>query len=149
MEAHPVGEPIDEPVRAEVIDTYVDRGAAAYISEFIGTFALVFFITMVVSLFVVLPAPGSQVVPFIDWTVIGLVHAFVLFMLIQTLAVISGAHFNPAVTAAMMAIRQIRPAEGLVYMVLQVAGGVLGALLTKALLTDEGAAVHYGAPSVS
>src|SRR3954452_8531565 len=103
MEAHPVGEPAPEVV---VVETYVERGPAAYIAELIGTFALVFFITMVVSLYITVPAPG-QPQPFIDWSVIGLVHAFLLFMLIQSLAVISGAHFNPAVTVAITVIRQI------------------------------------------
>ncbi|MEA2496838.1 MAG: glycerol uptake facilitator protein [Thermoleophilaceae bacterium] len=131
-----------------VVDTYVDRGPAAYIAELIGTFSLVFFITMVVSLYIT-PAAAGQPQPFIDWSVIGLVHAFVLFMLIQTLAVISGAHFNPAVTIAMATIRQIRPPEALVYIVLQCAGGILGALLTKALISDEGSAIHYGAVGVS
>jgi MIP family channel proteins len=137
--------PVDEPV---VVDTYITRGPAAYVAELIGTFALVFFITMVVTLYVSVPAAG-QPQPFIDWSVIGLVHAFLLFMLIQTLAVISGAHFNPAVTVGMTVIRQIRPPEALIYIVLQFAGAILGALLTKALLSDEGAAVNYGAPSVS
>src|SRR5438067_3916907 len=106
---------------------------------------------MVVSLFVLKPVQGSPVAPFIDWSVIGLVHVFVLFMLIQTLAVISGAHFNPAITVALAAIRQIRPPEALVYIVLQLAGGILGALLTKALLThfDNASVVHYGAVGVS
>src|SRR3954454_1205067 len=145
MEAHPVGEPAPEVV---VVDTYVDRGPAAYIAELIGTFALVFFITMVVSLFIVAPAPG-QAQPFIDWSVIGLVHAFVLFMLIQTLAVISGAHFNPAVTVGLAVIRQIRPSEAVIYIIFQCCGGILGALLTKALISNEGADVHYGAVGVS
>jgi MIP family channel proteins len=145
MEAQPVGDPAPEPV---VVDTYVDRGPAAYVAEFIGTFALVFFITMVITLYVTVPVAGAPQ-PFIDWSVIGLVHAFVLFMLIQALAVISGAHFNPAVTVALASIRQIRPPEALIYIVLQVAGGIAGALLTKALLTDEGAAVNYGAPAIS
>jgi MIP family channel proteins len=151
VEAQPVGAPGPDPVPADTVDTYVERGPAAYIAEFIGTFTLVFVITMVVSLFVVLPAANSPVQPFIDWSVIGLVHAFVLFMLIQTLAIISGAHFNPAVTVALATIRQIRPPEALVYIVLQLAGGILGALLTKALLThfDNAANVHYGAPAVS
>src|SRR3954451_8425188 len=149
MEAHPVGAPVPEPARDPVVDTYVARGPAAFAAEFIGTFALVFFITMVVSLFVVNPTPGSPVQPFIDWSVIGLVHAFLLFMLIQTLAVISGAHFNPAVTVALAAVRQIRVPEAAVYIVLQFAGGILGALLTKAILKDEGAGVHYAAPAVS
>src|SRR3954454_20329127 len=148
MEAHPAGAPAPEPVDV-VVDTYVPRGPAAYVAELVGTMMLVFAITMVVSLFVVVPAQNSPVQPFIDWSVIGLVHAFVLFMLIQTLAVISGAHFNPAVTVALAAIRQIRPPEALVYIVLQLAGGILGALLTKALVNDEGAALHYGAVGVS
>jgi MIP family channel proteins len=144
----PVGAPGTVPAEP-VVDTYVERGPAAYIAEFIGTFILVFFITMVLSLYITPPTPGSPVQPFIDWSVIGLVHAFVLFMLIQTLAVVSGAHFNPAVTVALAAIRQIRPPEALIYIVLQLAGGILGALLTKALIQDEGAAIHYGAPVVS
>jgi glycerol uptake facilitator len=135
---------VDEPV----VDTYVPRGPAAYVAELIGTFALVFFVTMVVSLFIVAPPPG-QPQPFIDWSVIGLVHAFVLFMLIQTLGVISGAHFNPAVTVALASVRQIRPPEALIYIVFQCIGAILGALLTKALLLDEGAGVNYGAVGVS
>src|SRR4051812_3012628 len=148
MQAHPVGAPVPEPERDAVVDTYVERGPAAYIAEFIGSFALVFFITMVVSLFIA-PAAPNQPQPFIDWSVIGLVQAFALFMLIQTLAVISGAHLNPAITLALTAIRQIRPPEAMIYIVLQFAGAVLGTLLTKALISDEGAAVNYGAPMVS
>src|SRR3954447_2667554 len=148
MEAHPVGTPGPEPAREEVVDTYVPRGPAAYVAELIGTFGLVFFITMVVSLYIPV-APAGQPQPFIDWSVIGLVHAFLLFMLIQTLAVISGAHFNPAVTVAMTTIRQIRPPEALIYIILQCAGGILGALLTKALISDEGAGVNYAAVAVS
>src|SRR3954453_23942508 len=144
MEANPVG----EPVYADVEDTYVPRGPAAYVAELIGTFALVFFITMVVSLYIPV-APAGQPQPFIDWSVIGLVHAFLLFMLIQTLAVISGAHFNPAVTVAMTTIRQIRPPEAAIYIILQCAGAILGALLTKALIADEGDAINYGAVAVS
>lgn len=148
MEAHPVGDPVAEPARDDVVDTYVDRGPAAYIAELIGTFTLVFFVCMVVTLYVN-PADPQGVQPFIDWSVIGLVHAFVLFMLIQTLGVVSGAHFNPAVTIALAAIRQIRPPEALIYIVLQCAGGILGALLCKALLSNEGADVNYGAVAVS
>ena len=125
-----------------------ERGPAAYIAEFIGTFALVFFITAAVSLYVTAPSQTNPA-PFIDFSVIGLVHVFVLFMLIQTLAVASGAHFNPAVTAAMTALRQISPADAGIYVISQLAGGVAGALLTKALLKDEGETVNYGAVSVN
>ena len=125
-----------------------ERGPAAYIAEFIGTFALVFFVTAAVSLYVT-PPTATNPTPFIDFSVIGLVHVFVLFMLIQTLAVASGAHFNPAVTAAMTALRQIGPADAGIYVISQLAGGVAGALLTKALLDDEGRAVDYGAVAIN
>ena len=125
-----------------------DRGPAAYIAEFVGTLLLVFFITAVVSLYVTAPSAANPT-PFIDFSVIGLVHAFVLFGLIQTLAIVSGAHFNPAVTAVMTALRQIKPIDALIYIVAQLAGAVGGALLTKALLNDEGRGVDYGATLVS
>jgi glycerol uptake facilitator protein len=128
-----------------------ERGPAAFVAEFIGSATLVFFITMVVVLFISPPTPQGQglppVQPFIDWSVIGLVHIFVLFMLIQTLAVICGAHFNPALTVGMAVIRQIRINDAAIYILCQLAGGVLGAFLTKAILLDEGKALHYGAPS--
>src|SRR5215210_2840091 len=97
-----------------------DRGPAAYIAEFIGTLLLVFFVTAVVSLYVTTPSQQNPA-PFIDFTVIGLVHTFVLFGLIQTLAVISGAHFNPAVTAVMAALREIKPIDAGIYVVAQLA----------------------------
>jgi glycerol uptake facilitator protein len=124
-----------------------ERGPAAYVAEFLGTFALVFFITITVSLYVTPPVNGVQ--PFIDFSVIGLVHLLALFMLIQTLAVVSGAHFNPAVTLALFVIRQIRTADAVIYWMCQFAGGIAAALATKAIVTDEGRAVHYGAPAVS
>jgi glycerol uptake facilitator protein len=121
-----------------------DRGPAAYIAEFVGTLLLVFFITAAVSLYA-----STDPSKFIDFSLIGLVHVFVLFGLIQTLSLVSGAHFNPAVTVALTAMRQIKPPDAAIYIVAQLAGGVAGALLTKALLLDEGKAVHYGATTVS
>jgi MIP family channel proteins len=125
-----------------------ERGTAAYLAEFIGTLLLVFFVTAVVSLYIKEPTALNPN-PFVDFSVIGLVHVFLLFVLIQTLAVVSGAHFNPAVTAAMTFLRQIRPVDAAYYVVMQMLGGVAGALLTKAILLDEGKAQHYGAPTVS
>ncbi|HEY1277246.1 MAG TPA: aquaporin [Thermoleophilaceae bacterium] len=127
-----------------------ERGPAAYLAEFIGTLLLVFFITAVVSLFVTPPGPANPN-PFIDWSVIGLVHAFVLFALIQALAVASGAHFNPAVTIGLAALRQISPPDAVIYIVAQLAGAVAGALLTKLLLNDFPNAdnVNFGAVAIS
>jgi MIP family channel proteins len=107
---------------------------------------LVFFITSVVVLFV---STGEQAQFGSDFAVIGLVHAFLLFGLIVMFGVVSGGHFNPAVTLAAAAIKRISPLDALIYMLAQFSGGVLGALLCKGLLLDEGRATHYGAASVS
>jgi glycerol uptake facilitator protein len=125
-----------------------DRGPAAYLAEFIGTLFLVFFVCAVVSLYGPEPSDANPN-PFIDFSVIGLVHVLVLFVLIQTLAVVSGAHFNPAVTAAMTALRQIKPADAGIYVLAQLAGALAGALLVKGILVDEGEVENYGATTVS
>jgi MIP family channel proteins len=116
------------------------------LAELIGTLLLVFFITSVVVLFV---SVGGQAQFGSDFAVVGLVHAFLLFGLIVMFGVVSGGHFNPAVTLGALAIRRIRPLDGLIYILAQLSGGVLGALLTKGLLLDEGRATHYGALQVS
>ena len=72
-----------------------------------------------------------------DWAVVGLVHFLVLFMLVKTIGSISGAHVNPAVTLALLALRKIRPNDAAVYILLQLAGAVAGALMTKFLLIDD------------
>jgi MIP family channel proteins len=125
-----------------------DRGPAAYLAEFVGTLMLVFFICAVVSLYGAEPSAQNPN-PFIDFSVIGLVHVLVLFVLIQTLAVVSGAHFNPAVTAAVTVLRQIKVVDAGIYVLAQLAGAVAGALLVKGILLDEGETENYGTPSVS
>ena len=127
-----------------------ERGPAAYVAEFVGTFALVFSITASVVLFA--PAATTTVpgvpAPFQDFAVIGLVHTLALFFLIQSFALISGAHFNPAITLGLTAIRQLRIVDAGIYIVMQLAGGTLGALFTKALMTGVNPGVHYGAPGL-
>jgi MIP family channel proteins len=123
-----------------------DRGLAAYIAELVGTLLLVFFVTSVISLYV---ATGQNAQFGSDFAVVGLTHFLLLFALIISVGVASGGHFNPAVTAAFIALRRIDPVDGLVYILAQLSGGVLGALLTKAFLLDEGRASDYGTPKIS
>jgi MIP family channel proteins len=122
------------------------RGLPAYLAELIGTFLLVFFVTSVVVLFV---STGEQAQFGSDFAVIGLVHAFLLFGLIVMFGIASGGHFNPAVTLAVLAIRRISAIDAVIYMLVQLIGGVAGAFLTKGLLLDEGRATNYGATQVS
>ena len=90
------------------------RSPAAYVAEFIGTFILVLAITLSVCLFVNSAGTGS------DWVVVGLVHFLVLFLLVQTLGSVSGAHLNPAVTVALAVLRKIRLNDAVVYILLTV-----------------------------
>jgi len=119
------------------------RGAHAYVAEFIGTFFLVLFVCLIV---IVNSRDGLG---FTDWAVIGLVHAFVLMLLVHALGGTSGAHFNPAVTATLTALRKITPTDAVIYVILQFAAAVAAALVAKLLLKDEGAFVNYGAPAVN
>jgi MIP family channel proteins len=123
-----------------------DRGLAAYIAELVGTLILVFAIGTVVTLYV---ATAANAQTGSDFAVVGLVHGIVLFMLIATLGGVSGGHFNPAVTLGSAILRRIDPIDAVVYILAQLSGGVLGALLVKGFLLDEGRAGHYGAASIS
>jgi glycerol uptake facilitator protein len=123
-----------------------EKGLPAYLAELIGTLLLVFFISSVVILFV---STGAQAQFGSDFAVVGLVHGFLLFGLIVMFGVVSGGHFNPAVTLAAAAIRRISPLDAVIYILAQLSGGVLGALLAKSLLLDEGRATNYGAAHVS
>ena len=119
------------------------RGPDAYVAEFVGTLMLVFFVGLVVTV-------NSQgVLGFTDWAVIGLVHFLLLAMLIHTLGGASGGHFNPAVTAALAALRKIGPIDAAIYVVVQIVGAFVAILILKLLLNDEGDAVNYAAPTIS
>jgi glycerol uptake facilitator protein len=115
------------------------------VAEFIGTFMLVFFIALIL----VNAGSSTGVLGYKDILMVGVLHAFVLMMLVQTLGGASGAHFNPAVTTALAAVRKIAPIDAGIYICMQLAGGVLAALLVKLIVHDPGAAANFGAPSVS
>lgn len=123
-----------------------ERGLSAYLAELIGTFLLVFFITSVVTLYV---STGSQAQFGTDYAVVGFVQGLTLFGVICMFGVVSGGHFNPAVTLAAATIKKISPLDAAIYILAQLSGAVLGALLTRGLLLDEGRATNYGAAEIS
>jgi glycerol uptake facilitator-like aquaporin len=57
----------------------------------------------------------------------------ILVVLISTLGPISGAHFNPAVSLVFTLRRELMPREAVLYAVVQIAGGVVGAILAHAM----------------
>ena len=119
------------------------RGLSAYLAELVGTFLLVLFVALIVSVY----ARGGISTP--EFAVIGLLHAFVLMMLISTLGGVSGAHFNPAVTLGLAAARKIRPGQAVVYVGVQVVGAIAGAALAKLVLDELPGGPNLGNVSVS
>ncbi len=117
------------------------KSLRAYVAELVGTFVLVFFIALVVT--------DTSVLQVRDFAVIGLVHVFVLGLLVASLAGVSGAHFNPAVTVTLAALRKIRGPDAAIYILMQLAGATLAAYLVKAVLLDEGRSVKYGGTLVA
>lgn len=60
----------------------------------------------------------------------------ILVVLILTLGPISGAHFNPAVTLAFALRRQISVRDGVLYVIAQITGGIIG-VFTAHLMFDN------------
>ena len=81
-----------------------------------------------------------------------LATAAILFVLVATLGPVSGAHFNPAVTLVMMLRGDIRRDHAALYMVIQIAGCIVGAVLAHAMfelpLIQAGTADRSGAAKI-
>lgn len=120
-------------------------GPAAYAAEMVGTFILVLSIVLVLSV----GAPQPDGLGFNDFAVIGLVHLIALMLLVHSFSGTSGAHFNPAITIALAARRKIAPPDAVIYIVVQLIGAILAALLAKALVGDAADAVNVGATGVA
>ncbi len=124
------------------MDDLEPRGLPAFVAEFVGTLLLTAFVALALTAG---PAAGQPLGP----TAVGLVHLLVLAVVVGTAGAVSGAHVNPVVTVALAALRRIGPLDALTYVVLQLAGGVAGALLVRVLVGDAGEAARYGAPVVA
>jgi len=62
--------------------------------------------------------------------------AFVICALIEIFGPVSGAHFNPVVTMALMFEKKVSAKEAAMYVVAQIAGGIAGIILTHLMFYD-------------
>jgi aquaporin Z len=85
------------------------------LAEFIGTFFLI-----AVGVGVILNGG--------DLLAVAFAHGLVIAISVTAVGHVSGGHFNPAVSATMIAVRQMPLVEGLAYIVTQLVAGVVGAL---------------------
>jgi aquaporin Z len=94
-----------------------------YITEFIGTFFLVFVIGMAV-----LGGKGDFAPLAIGSTLMVMIYAG---------GHISGAHYNPAVTLAVLIRGKISVAEAIIYMIMQIIGACVASLIVMYLMNDK------------
>jgi MIP family channel proteins len=114
--------------------------APKLLAEFIGTFAFVFIgagAAAVVGDGVGLPGIAA----------IAFAHGLTIMVFAFAYGPVSGGHMNPAVTVGVLAAGAMRAGEAAGYIVSQLAGGIIGALLLRAVL--GGAATGLGAPALA
>lgn len=106
----------------------------ALIAEFLGVFTLCF-----VGIGAIAATQGE------DLMAIALAHGLAIGLLVVALGSISGGHFNPAVTFAMLITGRITPVGAVGYWVAQLLGGLVAAFFIGALY--GGTAVADGTPT--
>lgn len=111
-----------------------------YLSEFLGTFALIFIGAGSVCADYYLTKSGGQGFGLLG---IAIAFGFVVVAVAYSLGYISGAHINPAVTVSMIVSKRMDARLGFWYIVSQLAGAVVGGYLLK-FLFPEAMAVHLG-----
>ena len=111
---------------------------ARFVSEFIGTFAICWAVNMtratIVDDYDSRAYETNPGIPQVGYLGVALAGAFALIAMSAAFGRVSGAHFNPAVTFAFLFTRSIDIVIGILYIVIQLAAGVLAAALTWGLL---------------
>jgi len=108
------------------------------VAEFVGTFLFLSIGYLSVVAFGAAGAPGLLVVPFS--------FGFGLLAAIFVVGHVSGAHFNPAVTVAMVLDRRTSATDAVGYVVAQVLGAVAAGLVVLVLYDQASVAAGITAP---
>lgn len=89
-----------------------------------------------VTLFVCVGCLSVSTGPAPEPIVIAFAHGLTIALLVIGLGDVSGAHVNPAVTAAALLAGAITPVKAVLYVVAQLLGGICGAGLTRGILSS-------------
>lgn len=104
-----------------------------YLAEFLGTLLLV--CTVVGSgIMAERLAQGNDAVALLGNTI---ATGAILVVLITLFAPLSGAHFNPVVSLIMALLQEISARNAVIYVMMQVLGGICGTLLAHAMFEME------------
>ena len=104
------------------------------LAEFLGTFTLIFL------------GAGAIVSGKADLAGVAFAHGLAIFVMVSALAGISGAHFNPAVSAAMFVTKKICGQDFLYFVLAQLAGA---AIASSALNFIYGSGNGNGLPAIA
>jgi aquaporin Z len=104
-----------------------NRIASKLVAELIGTFALIFIGAGAAAI-----VGGGAGLAGIG--AIALAHGLTVMAFVSAYGSVSGGHFNPSVTMAVLAAGAMRVGEAAGYIVSQLAGGLLGAFVLRAVL---------------
>lgn len=96
--------------------TTVHSLGSKLLAEFVGTFFLI-------AVGVAIIVNGG------DLLAVAFAHGLVIAIMVSGVGHVSGGHFNPAVSAVMLALKQMSLVEAIAYIVVQMAAGVLGAYM--------------------
>jgi aquaporin Z len=117
-----------------------NRIAPKLLAEFIGTFALIF-----------IGAGAAAVVGegagLAGIAAIAFAHGLTVMAFAFAYGPVSGGHFNPSVTIGVLVAGAMRTGEAISYIVVQLIGGVAGALLLRTVL--GGAETGLGTPALA
>lgn len=98
--------------------------ARALTAEAIGTFALCFVGILAINVDTISGSVGAA-----SLATVALAHGLTITVMIAALGALSGAHFNPAVTAGFVATGRMTPVRGAMYLGAQIVGALLASLL--------------------
>jgi aquaporin TIP len=98
--------------------------ARPLVAEAIGTFALCFVGILAINVDTISGADGTG-----SLATVALAHGLTILVMVAALGAISGAHFNPAVTAGFVVTGRMAPVRGAQYLAAQLAGAALASLL--------------------
>ncbi len=117
----------------------MDTSMKSYLAELLGTFTLVFLggLSVVAVTLAPFSAGGNVVIP-------ALAHGLALLAIAFVYGGISGAHVNPAITISLLLGGKIDAVKGGVYIVMQVIGALIAAVVIEAILPDGNAGQATG-----
>lgn len=134
----------DMNAEAFMDEALLDRWIRPLIAEFIGPFALVF-----IGAGAILTAGSQGYSNGGTLVMVALAHGLAIGLMIAAAGHISGGHYNPAVTIALFISGKIGAIKSVAYIIVQLLGAVVAALVLKQLFDESNVSLANTVPAVN